>query len=147
VSQVAAPVSGPPPLAQLEEWVRVHRVTWESSSRREAAPGLDLPELLLVTLIGRQPGGHFPLGDGSCELVFERLRAIATHALEAVPEAHYRFDPFDAAVRLRSEDDWVPEVELTLAIEVHPDSNAEARHELLGRIASSLEGLGVGRMH
>jgi len=133
-------------IADLEDWVREHRVTWETSSRREAAAGPDVPPPLLVTLIGRYPGGRFPAGDDGFTLVFERLRQVALHALASVPEARFRIDPFDAAVRLRPEGDWVPEVELSLVLEPDGDpADTDGRSELLGRIESGLEQLGVRR--
>lgn len=135
-------------IADLEDWVREHRVTWETSSRREAAAGPDAPAALLVTLIGRCPGGHFPAGDEGLTALFERLRQVALHALESVPEARYRIDPFDAAVRLRPEGDWVPEMELSLVLDADDGpEDPDARRELLGRIESGLERLGARRNH
>jgi hypothetical protein len=136
-------------VAELEEWVREHRVTWETTSRREAPQGQDEPPQLEFTLLGRYPGGQLPVGGDGYVLVYERLRAIALHVLELVPQARYRIDPFDAAVRLRPEQDWAPEVELTLVVEVAEDdpSDAGLRRELLARIESGLDGLGARRKH
>jgi hypothetical protein len=106
------------------------------------------PELEL-TLLGRDAGGRFPVGNDGYLLVYERLRAIALHVLESVPGTRYRMDPFDAAVRLRPEQDWAPEVELTLVV-VEVDHDApDAGHgrQLLARIESGLEQLGVQRKH
>lgn len=149
MTDLAHPVDAkiaPGSVAELEDWVREHRVTWETSSRREVASGPDAPAPLLVTLIGRYPGGRFPAGDDGFTLVFERLRQVALHALASVPEARFRIDPFDAAVRLRPEGDWLPEVELTLVLETDGDpADEDARRELLGRIEPGLERLGVRR--
>ena len=92
--------------------MRQHRVTWESSLRREAAPGQEEAAEFELTLLGRCPGGHVPVDSDVYALVFERLRSMALHALEPVPDARYSIDPFDAAVHLRAEEGWAPEVEL-----------------------------------
>jgi hypothetical protein len=131
----------------LEGWVREHCVTWETQPRRESTTNARAE--IELTLLGRYPGGHFPAGGDGCVLVFDRLQAIACHALESVPEARYRIDPFDAAVRVRTEESWAPEVELTLVLEAaeQDPSAAELRGRLLPRIESGLEQLGVQRKH
>jgi hypothetical protein len=136
-------------VAELEQWVREHRVVWETRSRTDAMPGPDGPAALELTLLGRYPGGRLPVGCDACELVYERLRSIALHALAPVPEAKYRLDPFDAAVHLRPEQDWTPEVELTLVIEAaeHDPSDVGFRQRTLTRLESGLEQLGVQRKH
>ena len=139
-----------PNVSELQEWVREHRVTWEKTSRREAAQGQDEPAGLELTLLGRHPGGRLPVeGCDGLALVYERLRSIALHVLEPVPEARYRIDPFDAAVRLRAEEAWAPEVELTLVIEAaeHDPSDTGLKRRALARIESGLEQLGVQRKH
>jgi hypothetical protein len=142
----AAPVATS--VAELEEWVREHRVTWETTSRREAPQGQDEPAELVLTLLGRYPGGRLPVGGDGFVLVYERLRAMALHVLELVPRARYRIDPFDAAVRLRPEQDWTPEVELTLVVDLAEEaSDAGLRRELLARIESGLDELGARRKH
>jgi len=134
-------------VAELEQWVREHRVTWETRSRRDAAQGQDGPAELELTLLGRYPGGHFPVGGDGYSLVFERLQSIALHVLESVPEARYRIDPFDAAVRVRPEQDWTPEVELTLVLEAAGHDPPDVAHgrRLLAGIESGLERLGIQR--
>jgi hypothetical protein len=136
-------------VAELEHWVREHRVTWETRSRRDAAQGQDGPAELELALLGRCPGGHFPVGGDGYSLVFERLQSIALHVLESVPGARYRIDPFDAAVRLRPEEDWTPEVQLTLVLEAaaHDPSDAEHGRRLLAVIESALERLAIQRKH
>jgi hypothetical protein len=145
------PISAPAAasLAELEQWVREHRVTWETTLRRETAAGQDEPAARVLTLIGRYPGDQLPLGGDGCSLVHERLRSIALHVLEPVPEARYRLDPFDAAVHLRAEEGWTPEVELTVVVELaeHDASDAGQRLRVLARIESGLEQLGVQRKH
>ena len=136
-------------VAELEEWVHEHRVTWETTWRREAAQGQDGPAEVELSLLGRYPGGHFPVGGDGYSLVYERLRSIAVHVLESVPEARYRIDPFDAAVRVRHEQDWTPEVELTLVLEAadHTPPDAGYGRRLLAEIESGLEQLGIQRKH
>jgi hypothetical protein len=137
------------PAAGLEQWVREHRVTWETRARREPPEGQDARAEIELTLLGRYPGGRFPAGDDGCRLVYGRLRAIALHVLESVPGARLRIDPFDAAVRLRPEHDWTPEVEVSLVIEdagLDPADNGSTRR-LLAEIESGLERLGVQRTH
>jgi len=136
-------------VTELEQWVREHRVTWESTSRREVAAGQGGPAELELTLVGRYPGGHFPVGGDGFSLVYERLQSIALHVLESVPEARYRIDPFDAAVRVRPEENWTPEVEFTLVLEAadHDPPDAGLGRRLLAEIESGLERLGVQRKH
>lgn len=134
---------------ELEAWVREHRVTWETRARRDTIRDPDEPAELELTLLGRYPGGRLPVGGDGYVLVYERLRAIALHVLERVRGARYRIDPFDAAVRLRPEQDWTPEVELTLVVETAEDdpSDAGLRREFLACIESGLDGLGARRKH
>lgn len=136
-------------VAELEQWVREHCVTWETRLRREPPEGLDAPAEIELTLLGRSPDGRFPAGDDAYRLVYDRLWAIALHVLESVPGARHRMDPFDAAVRLRPEHDWAPEVELSLVIEDGaPDpSDGEGARRQLVEIESGLERLGVQRKH
>jgi hypothetical protein len=135
-------------VAELEEWVREHRVSWETRSRREAPQGeRDDPADLELTLLGRYPDGQSPMGGDGCELVYERLLRIALHVLEPVPEAHYRIDPFDAAVHYRAEAGWIPEVELIFVVEAkeRDPSDPGQRRQVLAGIESRLTQLGVQR--
>jgi hypothetical protein len=143
------PVHATVSLAELHEWVRQHRVTWESSLRREAAPGQAGPAEFELTLLGRCPGDHVPVDSDVYALVFERLRSMALHALEPVPDARYSIDPFDAAVHLRAEEGWAPEVELKLVIEGAggDPSDPGLLRRVEARIESGLEQLGVQRKH
>ena len=136
-------------VAELEEWVREQRVTWETTSRTEAGPGQGGAAGFALTLFGRYPGGRLQVGDEGCSLVHERLRSIALHVLEPVPDARYRIDPFDAAVHLRAEEGWTPEVALTFVVEAaeHAPSDPGFRRRTLARIESGLEQLGVQRKH
>jgi hypothetical protein len=131
-------VSAAASVAELQQWVREHRVTWETASRREAVHGQDSLAELELTLVGHCPHSQVPVvfPDGGA-LVYERLRSIALHVLEPVPEARYSIDPFDAAVRLRAEEGFTPEVELTLVVE---------QRRALAPIESGLQQLGVQRM-
>ena len=136
-------------VAELEQWVREHRVTWEARPRRDAAQGQHGPAELELTLRGRCPGGHFPVGGHGYSLVYERLQSIALHVLESVSEARYRIDPFDAAVRLRPEEGWTPEVEFTLVLKPADGDPYDAGHarRLGAVIGSGLERLGVQHKH
>ena len=135
-------------VAQLQEWVRGYRVTWEATSRRDAAPGQDSLAELELTLVGH-PDGRVPVVDvDGGALVYERLRAIALHVLAPLPTARYDIDPFDAAVRLRAEEGFVPEVELTLVLEaLAHDPSDPGLKQALAAIESGLEQLGVQRLH
>lgn len=134
-------------VGELEQWVREHRVTWETRARREPPEGQDARAEIEVTLLGRSPDGRFPEGDDGYRLVYDRLRAIALHVLESIPGTRHRMDPFDAAVRLRPEHDWAPEVELSLVIEdAAPDpSDDDGARRPLAAIESGLERLGAQR--
>ena len=136
-------------VAELEAWVRGHRVTWETTSRREAGPGEEAPAELAFTLSGRYPGGQLQVSGDDCSLVYERLRSIALHVLEPLPEAQYRIDPFDAAVHLRAEEGWIPEVEFAVVVQAaeHGPSDPGQRQRVLAGIESRLEQLGVQRRH
>lgn len=136
-------------VAELEQWVREHRVTWETRPRREPPEGQRARGEIELTLLGRSPGGHFPAGDDAYRLVYDRLWAIALHVLESLPGARHRMDPFDAAVRLRPEHGWAPEVELSFVIEdaaPDPCDSGGARRQL-AEIESGLERLGAHRGH
>ncbi len=67
------------------------------------------------------PNVHSSPGCRECMPVFERIRAIA---LAAFPKEHrptkYEVGPFHAALHLRPESGWAPEVQLTVRI-VHRD--------------------------
>lgn len=143
------PVPATVSVDELREWVRAHRVTWESSLRREATPGQQEPAEFELTLLGRCPGGHVPVDDDVYALVFERLRAVALHALEPAPDARYSIDPFDAAVHMRADESWAPEVELNLVIEGaggDPSDPGQLRR-VEARIEAGLGELGVQRGH
>jgi len=137
-------------VAELEEWVREHRVSWETRSRREAPQGEedDAAELEL-TLLGRYPDGQSPVGGDGCERVYQRLQKIALHVLEPIPEDQYRIDPFDAAVHYRAEAGWTPEVELIFVVEAaaHEPTDSGERRRVLAGIESRLEQLGVRRKY
>ena len=135
-------------VADLQEWVRLHRVSWQASPEREVAREQDEPPGFELTLQGHTPGDHVPVDSDIYELVFDRLRSIALHALQAAPEAKYDIEPFDAAVHMSADESWAPEVELTLVLEAARDpSDAGRLREVLARVESGLEQLGVQRGH
>lgn len=137
-------------VAELQGWVREHKVVWETRVNREGVPGRDERAGLELTLLGRYPGGQRPaVGCDDSQLVYERLRSIALHVLEPVAEVRYRIDPFDAAVHLRTEEDWAPEFELNLVIEAteHDPQDPGSERRALARVESGLEQLGVQRKH
>jgi len=134
-------------VADLQEWVRLHRVTWEGSPEREVAREQNEPPGFELTLMGHCPGDHVPVDSDVYELVFDRLRAIALHALEATPEAKYEIEPFDAAVHMSADESWAPEVELTLVLDAGHASDPARLRDVTTRIESRLAQLGVQHQH
>ena len=134
--------------ATLQEWVRQHRVTWELGAWQESVEHRVTTVGFELRLFGRhEPHVHASPGCSECVLVFERLRAIA---LAAFPKEHrptkYEVEPFHAALHLRPESEWKPEVQLTLHI-VHREDYLRPLDECEKRCAEeiqkALRGLGV----
>ena len=134
--------------ATLKEWVRQHRVTWELGSWQELVEHRVTTIGFELRLFGRHaPHVHRRPGCRECVPVFERLRAIA---LAAFPKEHrptkYEVEPFHAALHLRPESEWKPEVQLTLHI-VHREDYLRPLDECEKRCAEeiqkALRGLGV----
>jgi len=126
------------------DWAPGHRVTWETSPRREALHAS--PAGLEVTLLGRDPGGHFPDGCEGCTLVWKRLHAIALRALAEAGIAAFEIDPFDASVHLRPESAWTPEVQLTAVLHGEEGRRRGLPDKaVVAKLESRLEAIGVQR--
>ena len=134
--------------ATLQEWVRQHRVTWELGAWQESVEHRVTTVGFELRLFGRhEPHVHASPGCSECVPVFERLRAIA---LASFPKEHrptkYEVEPFHAALHLRPESEWKPEVQLTVHI-VHREDYLRPLDECEKRCAEeiqkALRGLGV----
>ncbi len=100
----------------LADWVRAHHVCWDvAPSRRPGEGGHPGFELTLLALCGSRRG--IDPARPECHATYERLAAIAARALPAAVPHHV--EPYDAAVHLRPESAFAPEVELI--VEAFPD--------------------------
>jgi hypothetical protein len=136
------------PEATLRDWIRQHHVTWELGAWQELVDRHPTTVGFDLRLFG-QHGRHVHASPGcrECVSLYEKLRAIA---LAAFPKEHrpteYVIDPFQAALRMRPESEWAPEVQLTVHI-VHRDGYLRPLDECEKRCAEeiqkTLRGLGV----
>ncbi|MCL4822331.1 MAG: hypothetical protein KJ067_24650 [Vicinamibacteria bacterium] len=127
--------------ATLREWASRHRVTWELGAWQELVEHRPTTVGFELRLFGRhEPHVHASPGCSACVPVFERLRAIA---LAAFPKEHrptkYEVEPFHAALHLRPESEWAPEVQLTVHI-VHRDGYLRPLDECEKRCAEEIQG-------
>lgn len=106
----------------LGQWIRDHRVTWELGPWQELVDHRPLKVGFELRLYGQHPPHAYPPpGCEKCLAVYDGLRAVAEAAL---PREHrpsrYDIRPFDAALHLRPDSGWAPEVQVTVHI-VHRD--------------------------
>jgi hypothetical protein len=134
--EAAPPAPAPAARPPLPEWIREHRVCWETVAhfelhhRAKVMVGFDL------TLLAAAPR-RVALDPGGPEAVeiHARLRELLSAAL---PEGtHHEVEPFDASFHLRAENEWEPEVELTA--EILPDGTFESPDEVVRRQVREVE--------
>lgn len=103
----------------LRAWVREARVTFEVSPLREQVDGRRLQVGVAVQLFARLPKqAHMDPGSALARRLQTRLRTVARAvAPEAHPAVRCRVDPARAAIYLRPEAHFAPEVQVTLRIE------------------------------
>ena len=124
----------------LEQWIREHRVTWELGSWQELVDHRPLAVGFELRLYGQHPPRAYPPpGCEKCAAVYDGLRAVAQAAL---PREHrpsqYDIRPFDAALHLRPDAEWAPEVQLTVHI-VHRDGYLSPVDECEKRCAQEIQ--------
>jgi len=120
--------------APIDEWISTHHVCWEivpTRARNEGGhPGF---ELTLLALCG---GGRIiDPGRSECHVAHERLAEIVSRVVPPGQPSHV--EAFDAAVHLRPESAFAPEVELVAELFPEPTAAARVRSEIetaLGRL-------------
>jgi hypothetical protein len=136
------------PEVTLEDWVRLHHVTWELGPWQELVEHAPATVGFELRLFGRHgPDVHARPGCAECGALHGKLRAIA---LAALPKEHrptkYEIEPFDASFHLRPQSYWTPEVQLTLRI-VHREGYLrpvdECEERCAKEIQQALRALGV----
>ena len=100
-------------------WVREARVTFEISPLREQVDGRSLQVGVAIHLFARLPKqAHMDPGSALARRVQARLRALVRSIVSKAHAAvRCRVDPGRAALYLRPESRFVPEVQVTLRIE------------------------------
>jgi hypothetical protein len=129
----------------VESWVREHQVCWEVGPYFELRHHEKVQLGSTLTLVARLPRrGAFEPGGRASTGAYETLREIVAVVVPA--GARVRFEPFDAAVHLRGETGWEPEVELCVEVLHHGAAleplDAPERGQLALMVAR-LESLGV----
>lgn len=118
----------------IETWIRAHRVCWDMlplRGRREGDhPGLEL------TLLARCDGGLDPART-ECRVAYGQLVEIVQRVLP--PETRHHFEPYGAALHLRPESAFAPEVELIAEVFAGSDAAAGLRTS----VPAALAALGV----
>jgi len=103
----------------LRTWIRDHRICWELGPLVESDGRVRMQvgyELHLFAQHG--PGGPSVMpGCAERRDLYERMRAVALGVLphETRP-SRYEITPFDASLHLRPENEWTPEVQLTVRV-------------------------------
>jgi len=131
----------------LADFVRSHKVSWETMVHREATPrglrviGYDV--VLMATCT--QPEGKDPGGTGA-HAVYEALRAIAERAIPSPCSETVTLSRFDTSFHLHGTTPWEREVEITIEIRHHGDYFAQldaAEGRCLRHIEDALRAQGV----
>lgn len=136
------------PETTLKDWVRQHHVTSELGPWKELVEHRPVTVGFELRLFGQHsPHSGASPGCGECVALYRKLRAIA---FAAFPREHrptkYEVAPFDAALHLRPESQWTPEVQLAVRL-VHREGYLgpldECEKRCAGEIQEALRGLGV----
>jgi hypothetical protein len=104
--------------AALRDWIREHKVTWETHPHYEMHAGGRVLVGMDLTLLARHPDPlHADPGCPECDAIHRALREIA---LAVVPQDEARFhvdiEPYRPALHMRPQTAWAPEIELDLEI-------------------------------
>ena len=134
------------PEETLGKWVAQHKVCWELfplvelDQHPNKAPARVQVGFELM-LYGEHAEGVKPSpGCPECVSLYDKLRAIAVFTLpkENRP-SRYEISPFDHAFHLRSESEWVPEVQLTIRI-IHGSDYFKGIDDCEKRCAEEIQG-------
>ena len=119
---------------------RDHRVTWELGPWQELVDHRPLKVGFELRLYGQHPPHAYPPpGCEKCVAVFDGLRAVAEAALPREQRlSQYDIRPFDAALHLRPDSEWAPEVQLTVHI-VHRNGYLSPVDECEKRCADEIQ--------
>jgi hypothetical protein len=101
----------------LKDWVRRHRVTWESLPHREAVHG-EIPYVgydLVLSAACIGPGPWDPAGP-ECLEIFRRLQELAAHVVPAAGGEEVKADAFEPMLHLRPATGFTPEVHLVITV-------------------------------
>lgn len=103
----------------LKAWVREGRITFEQAPLLEQVKGGRVQVGVEFRLFARLPeSAKMDPGGPQSRDLHAKLRAIARSLLPKEPRAtRCEVEPFDAALRLRPETHWAPEVQLSLRVE------------------------------
>lgn len=102
-------------MTELEAWVREHRVSWEVTPHFEVEDHSSrLVALDLCLSAAPSPRCAGSPGCVECARVHERLCRLALSVLPA--GSNFQLGPFDGAFHLRRENDWRPEILLTVEL-------------------------------
>ena len=136
-------------MAVLREWIRLHKVCWETITHREAAASGILSVGYDVALSARLLGGSlWDPGDTRATEALEGLRRIAEAVIHEDDAEDVSIAPMDGVLQLRAQSDWQPEVRLVIEVCHDHGYFAAIDDEERGcvrRLERALEGLGVRR--
>jgi hypothetical protein len=126
--------------APLREWVREHKVTWELGPWKEMVGHGAVAVGFELRLLARYPPEAHPMpGCHDCAEIYQGLREVA---LVTLPREHrptlYEIEPFQAALHLRRESEWAPEVQLAVHI-IHREGYLRPLDECERRCAAEIE--------
>ena len=132
---------------ELRDWIREHRVCWETLTHRDVGPhgvrpvGYDV--LLAARCVG--PGPWDPGGERALEML-QRLKQLALAAIPSTPDDRMGMGPFEAAFQVRAQADWVPEVRVVVEIRHdhdYFDAIDDDERSCVRRLERALESWGV----
>jgi len=114
-------------VSALEDWVRAHHVCWEIAPMRArdqgGRPGC---ELTLLALCGS--GRGIDPARPECHQAYDRLAEVVARVVPPGQARH--LEAYDAAVHLRPECGFAPEVELVAELFPDPATAASVRASL-----------------
>jgi len=106
-------------LDSLKAWVRERRVAFEQAPLREQVDGDRIQVGVEFRLFAQLPeSAKMDPGSPQSRRLYAKLKAIARSVLpKERPDTRCQIEPSDAALRLRPETHWKPEVQLTVRVE------------------------------
>ena len=103
--------------SELREWVRHHRVCWETAVHRDRARQGVMPVGYDVVLSALCLGvGAWDPGGDEAGLTLARLQQLAVAVIPTDCEDDVGLGPFEPTLQLRAQAGWEPEVRLVIEI-------------------------------